>query len=92
MTLENYELYKTLNRVFDATLPSHESEKSLADQFASFYSNKIKKIRDTFVPSDTENEVHPPSDPPEITVFSKDSEDVVGKIIKTSSRKSCQNP
>ena len=30
-------LHKTLNRVSDATLPSHESEKSLADQFASFF-------------------------------------------------------
>ena len=31
------ELHKTLNRVSDATFPSHESEKSLADQFASFF-------------------------------------------------------
>ena len=30
------ELHKTLNRVSDATRASHESEKSLADQFASF--------------------------------------------------------
>ena len=30
------ELHKTLNRVSDVTFPSHESEKSLADQFASF--------------------------------------------------------
>ena len=63
------ELHKTLNRVSDATLPSHESEKSLADQFASFFSNKIKKIRDNFAPSGTEYDVHPPSDPPKITVF-----------------------
>ena len=32
-----HELHKTLNRVSDATLPSHESEKSLANQFASFF-------------------------------------------------------
>ena len=70
-------------------LSSHESEKSLADQFASFFSNKIKKIRDTFIPSGTENEVHPPSDPPKITVFTQVSEDAVGKIIKTSPTKSC---
>ena len=31
------ELHKTMNKVSDATLPSHESEKSLADQFASFF-------------------------------------------------------
>ena len=38
------------------TLPSHESDKSLADQFASFF----KTIRDTFVSSGTDNGVHPP--------------------------------
>ena len=79
-----FELHKTLNRVSDATLPSHESEKSLADQFASFSSNKIKKIRDTFAPSGTENEVHLPSDPLKITVFRQVSKDAVGKTIKTS--------
>ena len=83
------EQHKTSKRVSDATLPSHESEKSLADQFASFFSNKIKKIRGTFIPSGTENEVHPPSDPLKITVFSQVSEDAVGKIIKTSPTKSC---
>ena len=48
-----HELHKTLNRVSGVTLPSHKSEKSLADQFASFSSNKIKKIRDTFAPFGT---------------------------------------
>ena len=43
-------MYKTLNRVADATLPSHESEKSLADQFAFFFRKEIKKMRDTFTP------------------------------------------
>ena len=62
---------------------------SLADQFASFFTNKIKKIRDTFAPSGTEYEVHPPSDPPKITVFRNVSEDEVGKIIKSSPTKSC---
>ena len=65
------ELHKTLNRVFDAT--SHESEKSLADHFTSFL-NKIKKIRNTFPPSGTGKEIHPPSDPPKITVFRQVSE------------------
>ena len=82
-------LHKTLNRASDATLPLHESEKSLADQFASFFSNKIKKIRNTFAPSGTEYEVPPPSDPPKIAVFRQVSEDNVGKIIKSSPTKSC---
>ena len=68
--------------VYDAILPSRES-----DQFASFFSYKIKKIRDTF--ADTENGVHPPSDPPKISVFRQVSEDDVHKIIKTSPTKSC---
>ena len=46
------ELHKTLNRVSDATLASNESEKSLADQFVSFFSSKIKKIRDNFAPKE----------------------------------------
>ena len=54
-----------------------------------FFSNKIKKIRDTFAPSGTENEVHPPSDTPKITVFRQVSEGAVDKIIKTSPTKSC---
>ena len=57
---------QTLNKVSEMTLPSHESDKSLADQFASFFLNKIKTIRDTFVPSGTENDVHPPSYPPKL--------------------------
>ena len=83
------ELHKTLNKVSDAALPSHESEKSLADQFASFFSNKIKKIRDNFGSIGTENDIHPPSDPPKINIFRQVSEDVVDKIIKTSPTKSC---
>ena len=37
----------------------------------------------------TENKVQPPSEPPKITVFRQVSEDAVGKITKTSPRKSC---
>ena len=81
-------LHKTLNKVSNVKLPSHKSEKSLADQFASFFSNKIKKIRDTFASSGTVNEVHPPSDPPKITAFSQVSEEDVDKIIRTSPTKS----
>ena len=45
------------------TLPSYESDKSLAEKFVSVFLKKIKTIRDTFCPSDTENGVHPLSDP-----------------------------
>ena len=71
------------------TFPSHESDKSLADQFASFFLNKSKRVRDTFVPTGTENYVHPPSNPPQITAFTQVSEDMVGRIITNSPTKSC---
>ena len=83
------ELHKTLNRVSDATLPSRESENSLAEQFASFFSNKIKIFRDNFASFGTENDIHPPSDPPKINVFRQVSEEAVDKIIKMSPTKSC---
>ena len=90
MTLKNWRaLHKSLNKVSDVKLPSHESEKSLADQFAFFFLNKIKKIRHTFSPSGTEIEAHPHSDPPKITAFRQVSEEDVDKIIKTSPKKSC---
>ena len=38
------ELHKTLNRVSDVTLPFHESEKSLADQYASLFQTKLRKL------------------------------------------------
>ena len=41
-----------------------------------------------FVPSGTENDVHPPFDPPKITVFTQVPEDV-DKIIRNSSTKFC---
>ena len=49
----------------------------------------MSTCRDTFTPSGTEYEVHPPSDHPKITVFRQVSEDAVDKIIKTSPTKSC---
>ena len=51
--------------------------------------NKIKTIRDTFVPSGTEYDVHPPPDPPKITTFTQVSEDTVDKIISNSPTNSC---
>ena len=42
-------LRKVLHRTSDTVLPAHSSDKSLADMFVSFFSNKISKIRDTFL-------------------------------------------
>ena len=41
-------LRKVLHRTSYTVLPAHSSDKSLADMFASFFSNKISKIRDMF--------------------------------------------
>ena len=81
-------LPKSLNGVSEVALPSHVSDKSLADQFASFFFNKIKTIRDTFVPSSTEKDVYPP-DPLKINAFTQVFKDTVDKIIRNSPTKSC---
>ena len=41
-------LRKVLHRTSKTVLPAHSSDKTLTDMFASFFSNKISKIRDTF--------------------------------------------
>ena len=71
------------------TLPPHESDKALTDQFASFLHNKIKTIRDTSIPSGTEKEVHPSLDPLKITAFTEVPRDTVNQIIRNSPMKSC---
>ena len=42
-----------------------------------------------FIPSGTENEVHPSSDPLKITAFTEVPQDTVDKIIRNSPTKSC---
>ena len=42
------ELHKVLHRSHGTTLPTYESSKSLADRFATFFSNKIMKIHESF--------------------------------------------
>ena len=49
-------LRKVLHRTSETFLPAHSSEKSLADTFASFFTNKISKIRDTFPTSGSFND------------------------------------
>ena len=44
------ELHKTLNRDSDPTLPSHESEKSLGDQSASFFEQNLRKLEILLLP------------------------------------------
>ena len=49
-------LRKVLHCTSETVLLAHSSEKSLADTFASFFTNKISKIRDTFPTSGSFND------------------------------------
>ena len=82
-------LHKVLHRSHSTTLPTCESSKSLADRFATFFSNKIIKIRVSFSSSESCNMVHPPFDPPTLTVFTQVAQHEIGKIISKSPTKSC---
>ena len=74
------ELHKVLHRSHSTTLPTCESSKSLADRFATFFSNKIMKIHESFSSS------HPH---PKLKVFTQATQDEIGKIISKSPTKSC---
>ena len=47
------------------------------------------KIRESFSSSESCNMVHPPFDPPKLTVFTQVTQDEIGKIINKSPTKSC---
>ena len=81
-------LRKVLHRTSETVLPAHSSDKSLADMFASFFSNKISKIRDTFSTSGSFNDA-PDSLPPAFNAFMPVTEDEVYKCISESPTKSC---
>ena len=82
------ELHKVLNRSYGTTVPTHESSKSLAEHFSTFFSNKIMKICESFSSFESGNTVHPPYDPPKLIVFTQVTQDEIGKIINKSSTKS----
>ena len=81
-------LRKVLHRTSETVLPAHSSDKSLTDMFASFFSNKISKIRDTFASSGSFNDA-PDSVPPAFNAFMPVTEDEVYKSISESPTKSC---
>ena len=76
-------LMKVLHRTSEIVLPAHSSDKSLADMFASFFSNKISKIRDTFSTSGSFNDALD-SLPPAFNAFMPVTEDEVHKFISES--------
>ena len=85
-------LWHTLCHVLDKgqemTLPPHQSEKSLANKFASFFYQKIKRIRDMFTASSTVV-IPPMCTPPNLPHFNEVSENEILKIINNYPTKSC---
>ena len=81
-------LRKVLHRTSETVLPAHSSDKSVADMFASFFSNKISKIRYTFSTSGSFTNA-PDSVPPTFNAFMPVTEEEVYKCISESPTKSC---
>ena len=83
-----YNLATLLTRtVKENPLPDHTDKEELANQFASFFINKIQKIRDQLDSLPTY--CHISSDPPEFLEFELMTEEEVGKIIKGMPAKMC---
>ena len=80
-------LRKVLHRTSETVLLAYSSEKSLADTFASFFTN-ISKIRDTFPTSGSFNDT-PDSVTPVLNTFKPVNEDEVSKCINEFPTKSC---
>ena len=81
-------LQHVLNKGHEMTLPPHQLEKSLANKFASFFNQKIKRIHDMFSGSST-TVIPPKGTPPNLSRFSEVSKNEVLKVIKNSPTKSC---
>ena len=76
-------------RVLTIALPTHKSDKSLADRFATYFQDKIVKICDCFPSIDNTNPDLPSSNPAQFTAFSEVSVDTIHKILLNSPTKSC---
>ena len=83
------ELNKIMHQGHESKLPPHQSDKSLADWFASYFNKKLLKICNSFVSSDGDTTLRPPANPPAFSAFSPVTEDEISKIISNSPTKSC---
>ena len=81
-------LRSVLHSVPEKVLPSHASQICLANRFVIFFSDKIRKIRDSFTNTDSFT-LPAPSDVPKFDLFKAVSEDEVRKVITKSPTKSC---
>ena len=81
-------LRSVLHSVPEKVLPSHASQICLANRFVTFFSDKIRKIRDSFTNTDSFT-LPAPSDVPKFDLFKAVSEDEVRKVTTKSPTKSC---
>ena len=79
-------LRSALHHIPDKVLPSNSSQKQLADQFATFFTNKIAKIRESFSSSSSFS-LPSPVNPPGLVKFDVASPDDIAKVIKNSPQK-----
>ena len=89
-------LWSTVNSLLHRSRPnflpsSFSNSSSLADAFASFFSDKIHKLRLAFSVNSSANPHYPdpPSTPPSYTDFPPASEQEIYKLIMASSDKYC---
>ena len=88
MTLRSYCRSYALHYTLVLKQFSLESKKGLADQFVTFFSDKIAKIRNSFSASDSFT-LPPPPDVPNFSCFKQISQEEIRKFIMKSPSKSC---
>ena len=91
-------LYKVMNELLhrrrDIVLPSYDSNKDMANQFSSFFLNKIEKIRADLDAIQVLSPLNNSNDnntllPESFLDFASVSDEIVSKIIRNSPVKSC---
>ena len=80
-------LYSVVNELIDnkeeAVLPKSESDKDLANQFQAFFKEKIEKIRDSFIPSNTVEVEEVASNLQKLSMFEPTTVEEVSEIVKS---------
>ena len=82
------ELNNILHRKSESVLPECKDDKSLANRFSSFFTNKITKIHSSFN-SQSAHSLSPDVAPASLDNFTPVIENQVGKVILDSPTKSC---
>ena len=93
---DSKELFRVVNALLHkpkgTPLPSHTSDKEMANMFGQFFSKKISKIRDVLTLNNNDSEGVGEGQPcliPRLESFTHISESDIGKIIMKGNSKSC---